>query len=242
MNDTSDDKSSNEKVSLAISAFCERHGIAQSIAVEVLSELPLGKGMASSTAEIGSAVAVVATLMQIEISAKEIAEIALRIEPTDGVLFDEIVLFDHVAGSRLETIGSPPPIEIIVLEPDETVDTIAFNKVKQVGRIDETAVDEAIEMAKEGINSFDLKLIGQAAMLSARLNQRLLFKPELEDIIELTKRRGALGVNVAHSGSVIGILVESGFAKKLLDKISHFIPKSWDAYVVSMIGGGVRHE
>jgi L-threonine kinase len=221
--------------------------------IELKNALPVGKGMASSTADIGSAVAALSRYLNVDLRATDVAEIALKIEPTDGVLFDGIVLFDHVTGNRLETIGSAPPLEIIVLEPPSGIDTIAFNKGKIKGKrgnesinecaapVNEAIFKETIEMVREGLTTFDHALIGQAATLSARLNQTLLFKSELNDILEMSQRRGALGVNVAHSGTVFGIILEAGIGHSFLDRISHYIPRHWNAFVAKMIDGGIRY-
>jgi hypothetical protein len=48
--------------------------------------------------------------------------------------------------------------------------------------------------------------------LSARAHQRILPKPQLEKVIGLAREVGALGVNVAHSGTVIGLLLDPGHA------------------------------
>jgi L-threonine kinase len=262
----------SEKVVRAIDEFVERY-VAENIAdngrlngrypgygssnqgllVELINALPVGKGMASSTTDIGSAVAAISRYLNVDLRASDVAEIALKIEPTDGVLFDGIVLFDHVTGNRLETIGSAPLLEIIVLEPPNRIDTVAFNKDKikdktvnesvkeRSAAVNEAIFRETIEMVREGLAAFDHTLIGQAGTLSARLNQTLLFKPELDDIIEMSQRRGALGVNVAHSGTVFGIILEAGIGHSFLERISHYVPKNWNAFVTKMIDGGIRY-
>lgn len=237
------DHASLEKTALAVTKAIEkvRAGLDLEVGVriEVESELAPGKGMASSTADIASAIVAVNVLFDKAIDAKQIAEVALSVEPTDGTFFEGIVAFDHLKGRFFEEIGDAPPIDVVVLEPPQTLDTIAFNREKLAANND-LFVKEAYEMAVSGIRDFNLKLIGEAATLSAMLNQSRLLKPELNDVIALSRRKGALGVNVAHSGTVMGILVERGFGDKMFSKVSHYVPKGWQAYVVSVIGGGPR--
>ena len=52
-----------------------------------------------------------------------------------------------------------------------------------------------------------MKLLGKLATTSALLNNKRLPKPYLEEIIEITTELGLPGVNVAHSGSIVGILL-----------------------------------
>ncbi|MCL6472073.1 MAG: hypothetical protein K6T91_04600 [Firmicutes bacterium] len=209
------------------------------VKVDIKSKLAKGKGMASSTADISAALVGTFKLFERNITPRELARIAVSVEPTDGIFLEGIAVFDHVEGKMLQLLGNAPPIEIVVLEPPETVDTVDFNRKKKTGLVkDDPYIKEAFEMAVDGLRSANNRLIGEAATLSALLNQSILYKPELKDIIDVCKRRGGLGVNVAHSGTVIGILVDKGYGKRLFDKISHYIPKLWDAYVVEMTNGG----
>lgn len=224
-------------VKKALDILEAQHGIE----VQIQSELPRGKGMASSTADIAAAVYAVFELFECRINPREIADIALSVEPTDGTIFDGIVAFDHIKGRILKAIGDAPPIEILVLEPPTYLDTIGFNKQKgQLKETDQLFVKEALEMAIEGFTSGNLRLIGNAATLSSILNQKLLYKPEFDDVMAICKSKGGLGVNIAHSGTVLGMLVEKGFGQRLFDKVSHYIPRSWEAYVVELVNGGVR--
>ena len=51
--------------------------------------------------------------------------------------------------------------------------------------------------------------LGQAAIHRGRTNQRFLFKPELEKVISIAERHSTYGVCIVHSGSVVGMIIES---------------------------------
>ncbi|NCO66748.1 MAG: GHMP kinase [Solirubrobacter sp.] len=232
-----------DKTTSALRKALERIGTGYGAEVLVQSGLPRGKGMASSTADIAAAVAAVFEVHGRPIDPHEIAEIALSVEPTDGIIFDGIVAFDHLKGRMLQALGEAPPLEILALEPPKDLDTIRFNKDKaRLKDTDKLFVKEAFDMAVEGLASNNLRLIGSAASLSSILNQKLLYKPELDDVMAVCRTKGGLGVNVAHSGTVMGMLVEKGFGHRLFNKVSHYIPRSWDAYVVEVINGGIRSD
>ncbi|MHB8841027.1 MAG: GHMP family kinase ATP-binding protein [Candidatus Aquicultor sp.] len=238
-----DDTGKYDKTTSAISKALELIGTGYGVDAAVHNELPRGKGMASSTADIGAAVAAVFELHGRAIDPREVAEIALSVEPTDGIIFDGIVAFDHLKGRMLQALGDAPPLEILVLEPPKDLDTVRFNKEKgQLKETDKLFVKEAFDMVVEGFASDNLRLIGNAASLSAILNQKLLYKPELDDVMAVCRINGGLGVNIAHSGTVMGMLVEKGFGQRLFDKVSHYIPRSWDAYLVEVINGGIQSE
>lgn len=175
----------------------------------VKSDLPLGKGMASSSADISAACQSIALSIGQELLPDEIADIALSIEPTDGIFYPGIMLFDHVRGEIRQYLGEALPMDIVILDVGGEINTLHFNKrhdLKQLNKENEAQVEEAINLIIKGLSTKDIRLIGQGATISALANQKILFKPHLEDIIAISRTWGAVGVNIAHSGTVVGIL------------------------------------
>ena len=172
------------------------------------SPLPRGKGMASSTADVAAAIAAVSAAMQRPLPPAQIAEIALSIEPSDGVMFPGIAIFDHRRGRVARTLGPPPPMRALILDFGGSVDTLEFNRANRDALLRELSptMTEAVSLITDGIARGDPLRIGRGATLSAAANQRILFNPHLEPAIELSRRVGAVGVNAAHSGAVIGLL------------------------------------
>lgn len=78
--------------------------------------------------------------------------------------------------------------------------------------------------------------------LSARTHQRILRKPQLETVIGLAKEVGALGVNVAHSGTVIGLLLDPNQADghAMAAYLAAHLPGLESISLNRMIGGGPR--
>ncbi len=192
---------------------------------EIDSKIPLGKGMASSTADIGATSLATAkaqnfppkadqpqaeTEKRKEISLQEIAKIALSIEPTDGTLFEGITIFDHRNGALFKFLGKAPDMEILVIDLGGRVDTLEFNKkdLTEINRQREGEIKEALKLVEEGIKGKNPRSIAKGATISAFSNQRILYKPALDRIWEISQEAGALGINIAHSGTVVGILAE----------------------------------
>lgn len=167
--------------------------------------------MASSTADVTTAIVATAAALGATLSARRQSELALAIEPSDGVMLPGIALFDHLGGRIARTLGPPPPMRMLVLELAGEVDTEAFNAGTRASGVsqDDGRFREALELIAAGITNCDPRQIGKGATLSSRANQLLLPKPRLPDAIKLASDAGALGVNVAHSGTVIGLLFEA---------------------------------
>ncbi len=95
--------------------------------VSINNTLPSGKGLASSTAYVVAAITATASSLGVELSLSELKNLALAIEPTDGTFFPGIVFFDHRRGQYCQYLGQPPPLQILVVDPGGTVDTVRFN-------------------------------------------------------------------------------------------------------------------
>jgi L-threonine kinase len=179
--------------------------------VSVESDLPVGKGMASSTADIVAACRATAAALGYSILPEMISHIARQIEPSDGVMYPGIVCYDHRRCRLIERLGHLPPLDILVVDLGGEVDTLAFNTLpKNYADAELAAIQNAYDLVVGGLRTGSAALIGRAATISARVNQRLLVKPHLEPLIQIAGAYGAYGVNVAHSGTVVGLLFGSG--------------------------------
>lgn len=179
--------------------------------VFVMSSIPWGKGMASSSADIVAASTATAVALGTYITPAETAGIALSIEPTDGVMFPGITLFDHVEGSICRGLGQAPDLEAVIVDLGGTVDTLKFNantELHLLNKMKEPMIMQALSKIEKGLTVRDLRLVGEAATESALANQHMLFKPELEQILAICLEAGGVGVNVGHSGTVVGLLFE----------------------------------
>ena len=55
----------------------------------------------------------------------------------------------------------------------------------------------------------DVRLVGRVATASARINERFLPKPNLEILLAECLRNGGCGIQVAHSGTVAGMIFDA---------------------------------
>lgn len=207
--------------------------------VELESDLKPGKGMASSTADIAAAAAAVTLASGRNPGEDELARWAVAIEPTDGTLFRGIVGFDHRRGGSLIRLGTAPALKVSYIDTGGSVDTIEFNRSKKnYTRGQLKAIRLAFEMITAGLKWRDWRLIGMASTLSARVNQDILPKPALEELIEAAASVGGYGVVVAHSGTVAGILHDHRDASAVTAAIANIGVAP--PVTAAMISGGWR--
>lgn len=208
------------------------------------SPIPRSKGMGSSSADVTATIAATALVLGEELAPETVASIALSVEPSDGVMFPGIALLDHREGNIIQVLGPPPPMEIVALDFGGIVDTLEFNAVdhRSQWKSIQSEVDEALRLVKEGIQQLDPGLIGQGATISSRSNQSVLFKPQLPEVLEFAQSVGAVGVNVGHSGTVIGILLDATerTGKSVYRRAKEAFPKSEAIHHFRLLSGGIR--
>lgn len=208
------------------------------------SPIPRSKGMGSSSADITATIAATAMALGTELTPETIATIALSVEPSDGVMFPGIALLDHREGSIIQVLGTPPPMEIVALDWGGTVDTVEFNAVdrRSQWKSIQYEVDEALKLVKTGIREQDPGLIGQGASISSRASQAVLFKPQLPEAMEFAEKVGAVGVNIGHSGTIIGILLDARerTGKSVYHKANQAFPNAETINHFRLLSGGIR--
>ena len=216
--------------------------------VSVRSDLPLGKGMASSSADISATCQGIALSVGKELSPDEIADIALSIEPTDGIFYPGIVLFDHVHGTLRHYLGLAIPMYIAIFDVGGEIDTLNFNKrhdLKKLNEANECQVHQAVNLINKGLVTNNIALIGKGATISALANQTILFKPHLKDMIAIGLSWGAVGVNIAHSGTVVGVLFPTDKLFKCpscIEEISTYCTGVKYLRTVQFISGGLMKQ
>ena len=97
-----------------------------------------------------------------------------------------------------------------------------------------------------GFKEKNNKYIGKACVMSAYANQKILYKKQLEDIMIISEDYQAIGVNVAHSGTVIGVLFDDNCEESLIEECKQkILSECFDLHylnLVKMISGGIIIE
>lgn len=174
--------------------------------VQLRSELPPGKGMASSTADMVSAMVAVSELFEFPWDSSTLAQLALEIEPTDPVMYEGITEFAHRDGSTIKSLGPIIPANLLMLDWGGSLDTLRFNALDELSahyRKHEQSIKKALFLFYEGMEQRNLEKIAQASTVSARCNQEINPKPEFEEFLSWVLQKGGLGVVTAHSGTLL---------------------------------------
>jgi L-threonine kinase len=200
--------------------------------------------MGSSSADVAATIAATGLALGAELLPEVVARIAASVEPTDGVMFPGIALLDHREGRILELLGPPPPMEIVALDFGGTVDTVEFNAVdrRPLWQSIQAEVDEALRLVKDGMRRGDPEPIGGGATISARASQRVTPKPRLPEVLEFAEAVGAVGVNVGHSGTIIGVLLDAGERRgeSVFRRAQQSFPEAERVHHFQLLSGGLQ--
>ena len=169
------------------------------------SNIPRGKGLSSSSADILSVLSLANIYLGTGLSSAELYQIAARVEPTDPCFSEDILVF-HQHSGRPGAIIEMPPVTLMYFDaaPECQVDTLGMRRrwTDGEGKFFAWLLQRLIRAARAG----DYELIFDTITYSAEYNQTVLTTPGFEDYYRLATEAGA-GLMVAHSGTIAGLLV-----------------------------------
>jgi len=232
------------KAGLSLKKTFELYGEDPGFELIIDSDIPLGKGMASSTADIVGASFAAAWAIGEDISAEQAAKIALSIEPSDGTMFPAISMFDHINGKYHEVLGAPFDVYLVIIDDGGFIDTQEFNKVDytEIRKKNEGLLNTSVNLIREALYEKSYYKLGLGASISAFCNQEILFKQQLEEIDQLSRLFDASGVCVAHSGTVVGVIFQPDLkaVNKFIKALDKKYKNEFVIKVARLVGGGAE--
>lgn len=233
------------KIARAVALAAEAHGLDLHHELHVESPIPRGKGMASSTADICAALAALCRSCGTRLDRCGFARLLAAVEPSDCVHVPGIAHVNHLTGEVLDAFPAPVGLRVIVVDCGGEVDTLGFDRERARGvyRAHESEVAGALARLGRGLRRGESSDVAEAATESARLSQRILYKPQFDALLARAREAGALGVNCAHSGTVLGVLYRADPASR--ERLLRAVEAEFgaDLRVVgdfAVIGGGCR--
>ncbi|MFE2875884.1 GHMP kinase [Streptomyces roseus] len=180
--------------------------------LRLTGDVPVGLGMGSSTSDVIAAVRAVADSYGLRLAPDSVARLAVRAElACDPLMWDgRPVLFAQREGRVLEALGPAlPPLVVVgcALGGGAPVDTLTL-PVPEPDEGEVRAFERLRTLLRRAVATADARLLGEVATASARRGQRRLRHPEFETLITISRRAGAVGVQIAHSGAVAGVLFD----------------------------------
>ena len=184
--------------------------VAHSIDIRLSSSIPVGKGCASSTADIMAATS--ALLDAVHPGAPDRVSKALgslvarHLEWGDYVNGNSIAWCFQERQALIKRYVTTMNLHVVGIDEGSTVDTAEYHQRETLSRVDAATFEALAARLDRALEVSDAASVGEVATESARINQHRLPKRTLPLLERVGDDLGAVGVVVAHSGTVAGLL------------------------------------
>lgn len=202
------------------------------LAIDIRSQIPKGKGFASSTADLAAVYNCLISMFKREYNQKELIENCIKIEPTDSIIFEQLTLFDYKKGDFIERIGKCPQFNILVFEGNKVVNTVEFNKNALTPL---SHIEDLVPVLKEAIRNKDINKIAYCSTESIVRNTKRLEYSILPIVLKIQKEIGAYGIIGAHSGDALGIIYEGNIKDAIFNRYFNML-KGVKTYKIKSLG------
>lgn len=192
--------------------------------IRIESSVPLRWGCGSSTTDVLATIRAVADAFDTPLRPEWIARLSVASETaSDSLMYgpERAVLFAQRRGSVLLDLGGPlPRVEVLGFntEEDRGVETLSLPPC-QYSAWEAEAFQPILGLLRRSVEQQDPALLGRVATASTTIMQRHRPKRFMPQLLRLAREVGALGVQVAHSGTVAGFLFEPGSGAA--DRVEH---------------------
>jgi uncharacterized protein involved in propanediol utilization len=193
-------------------------------ALRITSDVPVCWGCGSSTTDVLASIQAVADAFETTLRPEWIARLSVASETaSDSLMYTQqrAVLFAQRRGSVLRELGGPLPAVNVLgfnTEGDRGVETLLMRPMPYSSWEIE-AFQPMLGLLQRAIDQQDPALVGRVATASTIITQRHRPKRCMPQLLELAEKAGALGVQIAHSGTVVGFIFAPG--DKAADGIEH---------------------
>jgi uncharacterized protein involved in propanediol utilization len=178
------------------------------------SNVPLRWGCGSSTTDVLATIRAVADAFNIVLEPAWIARISVASETaSDSLMYgpERTVLFAQRRGSVLLDLGGPlPAVRVLGVNTEGGgVETLALTPMAY-SAWEVEAFRAILGLLRRAVEQQDPVLLGRVATASTTITQRHRPKHFMPQLLRIARESGAVGVQVAHSGTVAGLLFEPG--------------------------------
>ncbi|WP_245657430.1 hypothetical protein [Streptomyces griseorubens] len=213
-----------EKSATAARLFLDHYGLALPPGDwHTHSELPVGVGMSSSTADIVATLRCLFRVFSLPYETDVVLGVLADIERADSVFLDEFALYLSGRHRVVRRLGQDIGFHTAYVTEPGTVDTAAVTPLlldhyRRRGEEYHRCLTDLLK----GFDSGDPAAVARAATTSAALSQEVLPKATFSSLQAHRERFGADGVFVAHTGCLAGYLFASHPRAEVKSELSAF--------------------
>lgn len=178
--------------------------------LEIASNIPVGKGCASSTADVMASIAALLDATHTQTPDAVVHAfgglVAKDIEWGDYLFSDSIALCLQRSHTLVREYETDLRWRIVCVDEGGVVDTAQFHVQQRASRRQAQHFDLLARQLDTALREGDYVTAAQIGTESALINQRELPKRTMPVMRRVAAATGALGLAVAHTGTVIGLI------------------------------------
>ncbi len=195
----------HRKLELAIQRTAELLDLgAVEVTVRHWSDLDIGKGMGSSTADVLAGVRAIADAVGEDLTPEAEGRVAAAVESSDGSMYPGIAAVNHKTCELVEAWDWYPEFVIVMLVPSNSVDTASIPFLGQERLAED--YDDLLGKMSRAIQGRSIADFAEQSTRSAVMNDEFLLNPYSRNLRGRLAEFGALGLSVGHTGTVCGLL------------------------------------
>ena len=188
--------------------YMQLFGIQSGGQLFIKSDLPEGKGLASSTADMVATARALASYFQRPLSQDLLLDLLRDLEPSDGIMYPTHTVFYHRKVRLGSLLGDLPPLTVLAIDEGGMIDTIQYNQnLPAFSNEEKKEYNSCLDKMVRAFREQDLSALGEVSTRSSTLNQKRCPKRFYAAVLEICQQVRGLGVVVTHSGPCIGILL-----------------------------------
>ncbi|UYM03628.1 GHMP family kinase ATP-binding protein [Solicola gregarius] len=178
--------------------------------LEIASNIPVGKGCASSTADVMASIAALLDATHTQTPDAVVHAfgglVAKDIEWGDYLFSDSVALCLQRSHTLVREYETDLRWRIVSVDEGGVVDTAQFHERQRASRRQAQHFDLLARQLDTALRTGDYVTAAQIGTESALINQRELPKRTMPVMRRVAAHTGALGLAVAHTGTVIGLI------------------------------------
>jgi L-threonine kinase len=195
--------------------------------LDISSDLPYGKGLSSSTADMVASIRALENALNISLESEIVSKYISSVEPNDGLHIKGSVAYNYISGEVLFQSKYVPTLRIIGIDTGGIVDTVEFNRrVFNFRSREKKQYRDLLNQLKIAMDNKDILSICSISTQSAILWQNVFPKPDFKKILKISQSFNSPGLINCHSGTYLGIAFDANQdISSLLEEMKCIFPK-----------------
>ena len=209
--------------------------------------LPVGKGMASSSADLALAAAAVGTVAGKPFSEREILDMAVSLEPTDGIFLHGIAAMGQTTGQIFGEYPAPP-LQMALFDRGGRVNTRLFHEEwrRRLTPSYERETERLLRQMTSVLRAGDALQTARIATEGALLHGAMFPFLQAEPFWHAAEKSGAIGMTLAHSGTLLCAFwpldASKSDVRRGTDRIAAAMPQLHFFGLHRLIDGGIFYD